>query len=174
MTARTWRNGTAAIGLMATVALMATPGLARAENPHIDLAVKESGGVAEVVFLNSACPNGQRGCIEMPRGQSNWISWELDLASQQAGWSLESLYFGTADKQIGNLKDCTLSAFGLTEEDQRTGLASTAEIFGNGKRLRIWDENDQECVTHYTINAVNTGSGQTAKSDPLINNRGRL
>ena len=57
--------------------------------------------------------------------------------------------------------------------DRASGKASTAEIFANGKRLRIWDENDRECITHYTLRAVNDDTGQTAESDPIIDNRGR-
>jgi hypothetical protein len=159
--------------LLITSALWLAPGQLLAQNPHIDVTVKASGGVAEIVFLNSACPNGQRGCIQMPRGQSNWISWEFDQATEQAGWSFDSLYFGTAEKQTGNLKDCTVTAFGLSEADRASGHASTAEVFANGKRLRIWDENDSECITHYTLRAVNDETGQTAESDPIIDNRGR-
>lgn len=159
--------------LLAAGALWLAPALALAENPHIDVAVRSSGAVAEIVFLNSACPNGQRGCVQMPRGERNWISWEFDADSARAGWSFESLYFGAADKQTGNLKDCTVTAFGLSEADRSSGHASTAEIFANGKRLRIWDENDRECVTHYTLRAVNAATGQTAESDPVIDNRGR-
>lgn len=165
-------RGAVLCALAFTAALLA-PGLALAQNPHIDVAISESAGVATLEFQNSACPNGQRGCIQMPRGQSNWISWEIDGASSQAGWVLESLYFGTADKQTGDLKDCTMSAFGLSESDRSSGRASTAEVFANGKRLRIWDENDSECITHYTLNAVNTATGQRAASDPIIDNRGR-
>lgn len=159
--------------LLVAGGLSLAPALALAENPHIDVAVTSSGGVAEIVFLTSACPNGRRGCVQMPRGERNWISWELDNDSAQAGWTFESLYFGTADKQTGNLKNCTVTAFGLSEADRSSGHASTAEIFANGKRLRIWDENDSECITHYTLRAVNKSTGQTAESDPVIDNRGR-
>jgi hypothetical protein len=161
-------------GLLAVVAVCFGPGAALAQNPHIDVTVEESGAVAEIVFQNSACPSGQRGCVQMPRNERNWISWELDQASHQAGWSFDarSLYFGTAEKQVGNLKDCTMSAFNLDESDRSSGHASTAEVFANGKRLRIWDENDSECITHYTLRAVNT-SGKRAESDPVIDNRGR-
>lgn len=159
--------------LLVVGALWLTPALVMAQNPHVDVAVRSSAGVAEIVFLNSACPNGARGCVQMPRGERNWVSWELDSASTQAGWTFESLYFGTADKQIGNLKDCTVSAFGLSDADRSSGRASTAEVFANGKRLRIWDDNDSECITHYTLRAVNQASGQTAESDPVIDNRGR-
>jgi len=164
---------TTCMRLLVAGGLLLAPGLALAQNPHVDVEIRESAGVAELVFLTSACPNGQRGCVQMPRGQSNWISWELDQASHQAGWSLQSLYFGTADKQTGDLEDCTMSAFQLPESDRSSGHASTAEVFANGKRLRIWDENDQVCITHYTLNAVHGASGRTARSDPIIDNRGR-
>ena len=154
-------------------ALSLAPGPLLAQNPHIDVTVRSSGGVAEIVFLNSACPSGQRGCVQMPRGERNWISWEIDQAAAQAGWTFDSLYFGTADKQTGDLKDCTMDAFGLSGADRASGFASTAEVFGNGKRLRIWNENDRECITHYTLQAVNEDTGQTAESDPIIDNRGR-
>jgi hypothetical protein len=173
MSVRTLKNKTMIPLLLVASALWLAPGQLFAQNPHIDVAVRESGGVAEIVFLNSACPNGQRGCVQMPRGESNWISWEFDQDTSQAGWSFEGLYFGAADKQVGNLKDCTVDAFGLSEADRASGDASTAEIFANGKRLRIWDENDRECITHYTLRAVNDDTGQTAESDPVIDNRGR-
>jgi hypothetical protein len=160
------------MALLVACAPWLSPGSVLAQNPHIDIAVRESGGVAEIVFLNSACPNGNRGCVQMPRGERNWVSWEFDPTSAQAGWTFESLYFGTANKQTGNLKDCTMDAFGLPEEDRGSGRASTAEIFANGKRLRIWNENDRECITHYTLKAVNQ-NGMKAESDPVIDNRGR-
>jgi len=158
---------------LAASVLWLAPGVVLAQNPHIDVTVRTSGGVAEIVFLNSACPNGQHGCVQMPRGESNWVSWEFDQASSQAGWSFDSLYFGAADKQTGNLEDCTVDAFRLSASDRASGYASTAEIFANGKRLRIWDENDRECITHYTLRAVNDSTGQRAESDPIIDNRGR-
>ena len=160
-------------GLLAAVALSLAPLTALAQNPHIDVTVTTSAGVAEIEFLNSACPNGRPGCVQMQRGQRDWISWEFDQESAQAGWSFESLYFGTAEKQTGNLKECTMRAFGLAEPDRASGYASTAEIFANGKRLRIWDENEEECITHYTLKAVNKVTGQTAESDPIIDNKGR-
>lgn len=159
--------------LLAAGLLWLLPVPLMAQNPHIDVAVRATGGVAEIVFLNSACPNGQQGCVQMPRNERNWVSWEFDAASAQAGWVFDSLYFGVADKQTGNLKDCTVSAFNLTGADRASGYASTAEIFANGKRLRIWNENDRECITHYTLRASNPATGQTAESDPIIDNKGR-
>ena len=163
----------AAAALVTAAVLWLVPGPALAQNVHIDVTVTTAGGVSEIDFLNSQCPNGKPGCVLMDRNRRDWISWEFDRESAADGWVFTGLYFGNAEKQVGNLKDCTMAAFVLPEGDRVSGHASTAKITSNGKRIQVWDENDQACITHYTLKARNENTGETAESDPIIDNRGR-
>ncbi len=161
----------------AAVLFMLIPFSTWAQNPHIDLKVNGSGNSAKIEFLNSACPQepGNRGCVELGHGMQNHVSWELDQDSWQAGWRLSKLLFSPDGNHWGEsgypLSDCTMEDFQLDPEDRDTGLASTAEVRANGKRMRIWDENRNRCDTWYRIFATNINGGE-ADSDPIIKNRG--
>jgi hypothetical protein len=156
---------------------------AYAQNPHIDVTIIQSGGNDKLDFINSACSDrpGEKGCVLMSRGSKNWISWELDRNSTGEGWVLTRLDFSPDGVHWGDpgypLSGCTVSAFRLTEQDRITGHASTAQVLGNGKRMRIWDENDNDpqtpCITHYRLTAENINTGNITDSDPVIDNRGR-
>lgn len=160
------------------LALAVLPALSFAQNPHIDLTIVENGGVAKMEFDNSACPDrpNQKGCVLVDRGNRSWISWEIDSASWQAGWRITVLRFSPDGTHWGDpahpLADCTVFDFALTEADRLSGEASTATVTANGKRMRIWDENNNACETWYRLFAENISTGQTANSDPIIRNRG--
>lgn len=159
------------------ILLTLLPVSAWAQNPHIDLSVSGSGDSAKIQFLNSACPQepGNRGCVELGHGMQNHISWELDQDSWQAGWRLAALFFSPDGSHWGEngypLNDCTMEDFELVDGDRHTGQASSAVVVANGKRLRIWDKNENVCDTWYRIFATNN-NGDQADSDPIIKNRG--
>ena len=169
----------AALGLLMVVFSAS----AYAEDPFIDVKVIQSGGADKLDFVNSECPDrpNEKGCVLMSRGSKNWIFWELDRTSTDNGWVLTRLDFSPDGAHWGDpgypLKDCTVSAFRLSEEDRISGHASTAEVLANGKRMRIWDENDNDpevpCITHYRLTAENTRTGDVTDFDPVIDNRGR-
>lgn len=172
-----------AVVLLGIIIAFALPGVALAQNPHIDLKIEVNGGVAKLQFENSECPSrpNDKGCVLMRQGSQNWVSWELDQDSWQSGWRLNNLDFSPDGSHWGDsghpLSNCTASAFQLTANDMVTGHASTAEVRANGKRMRVWNENDNApgtiCITHYKLSAVNENTGMNADSDPVIDNRGR-
>lgn len=169
----------ATILVLISAGLLTLSAQALAQNPHIDLTVVESAGVAKMQFQNSACPQhpNDKGCVSVDRGNRSWISWEIDQASWQNGWRITELHFSPDGTHWGEsgypLMDCTVFDFGLTETDRMTGVASSAQSDGNGKRMKIWDENNNRCETWYRLFAENIDTGETADSDPVIRNGGR-
>lgn len=158
--------------------LAVLPILASAQNVHIDLNFIEVDGKAKMDFVNSACPNrpNEKGCVLMDRGNRDFISWEIDQTSWQNGWRLTALHFSPDGTHWGDpaypLADCTVFDFALTAADRLSGVASTAQVRANGKRMRIWDENNNSCETWYRLHAENIVTGEKADSDPRIENRG--
>jgi len=145
------------------VVSLASSAAAVAADKHINVTV--SGN--KLVFQNSECPDrpSEMGCVEAEYGNSPVISWELTGTGSDQ-WQFSGLGFGPTP-----LQDCTVADFGLSEEDRRTGQASSAQIVANGKRLQIRDENRNQCITQYTLRAVSSG-GVQIDSDPIIDNRG--
>ena len=154
------------------------PVVVSAQNVHIDLTFIEVDGKAKMDFVNSACPSrpNEKGCVLMVRGNRDFISWEIDQNSWQAGWRLTSVHFSPDGTHWGApaypLADCTVFDFALTAADRLSGQASTAQVRANGKRMRIWDENNNACETWYRLHAENIMTGEQADSDPRIENRG--
>lgn len=144
--------------------LLAVSDALSAQDKHIDVSV--SGN--KPVILNSECsdrPN-ENGCILAGRGTSPMISWELTgLGSEQ--WSFSDLPFNLLP-----LQDCTVADFGLSQSDRQSGVASTAQIVANGKRLQIRDHSQNQSITQYTLSAV-SADGMRIDSDPVIDYRGR-
>jgi len=134
-----------------------------AQNKHIDVSVNGD----KLVFLNSECPErpNEMGCVMAEHGSSPMISWELSGPGSEQ-WSFSGLQFSPVP-----LQDCTVADFGLSEADRHSGVASTAQIVANGKRLQIRDRNTTVCITQYTLTAIST-DGRQADSDPVIDNRG--
>ena len=147
---------------MATLLVFAF-GSAQAADKHINVTV--SGN--KLVFQNSECPDrpSEMGCITAEYGNSPMISWELTGPGSEQ-WQFSGLGFGPTP-----LQDCTVADFGLSEDDRRTGQASSAQIVANGKRVQIRDHNRNQCITQYTLRAVSSG-GMEIDSDPIIDNRG--
>ena len=164
------------VSAWALVAL-AVCGPAQAQDKHIDVAVQEQGGVFKLVFLNSACPErpNERGCIEAGHGSSPVLSWGLDAASS-AEWSFTRLQFSPDGAHWGDpghpLQDCTVQDFNLAPDDAQTGLASTARVIADGKRMQIKNDNVNVCTTHYKLVAARRDGGGEIDSDPIIDNRG--
>lgn len=156
---------------------LAVGGHAQAQDKHIDVTVQEQGGVYKLVFLNSACPErpNERGCIEAGHGSSPNISWQLDDDSSRE-WSFVRLQFSPDGVHWGDpgypLADCTMTDFRLAPEDRQTGLASTARVVADGKRMQIKDDNVNECTTHYKLFAARRDGSGEIDSDPIIVNRG--
>ena len=134
-----------------------------AQDKHIDVAVNGN----KLVFQNSECPDrpNDMGCILVERGNSPMISWELAGPGSE-GWTLSALQFNPVP-----LQQCTVDDFELSEADRQTGVASTAQIVSNGKRLQIRDRNRNVCESQYTLIAV-SGDGRRIDSDPVIRNGG--
>lgn len=134
-----------------------------AQDKHIDVSVNGN----KLVFLNSECPQrpNDMGCVMAEHGTSPMISWELSGTGSEQ-WSFSGLRFSPVP-----LQDCTVVDFGLSEGDRQSGVASTAQIVSNGKRLQIRDRNTAECITQYTLSAI-SADGRQADSDPIIDNRG--
>jgi hypothetical protein len=137
--------------------------LLMAQDKHIDVAVNGN----KLVFQNSECPDrpNEMGCVLVERGNSPLISWELVGAGSE-GWTLSALQFNPVP-----LQQCTVDDFGLSEADRQTGIASTAQILANGKRLQIRDRNRNVCESQYTLIAVSS-DGRQIDSDPVIRNGG--
>lgn len=171
----TWK--TQLLRTLLVVAGIAGVTSAFAQDKHIDVSVESSGGANKLVFLNSECPDRrtQKGCVLAERGSAPVISWRLDRES--AGeWELVSLQFSPDGAHWGDpghpLADCTVEAFRLSESDRASGMASSAQIPGQGEMLMIRDRNINVCLTHYLLTAQHRGSGEKIDSDPVIDNRG--
>ncbi len=134
-----------------------------AEDKHIEVTVNGN----KLVFLNSECPErpSDMGCIMAEYGSSPVISWQLTGPGSE-GWRFSRLEFSPVPVQ-----DCTVEDFALTGADRQSGLASTAQVVADGRRLQIRDRNRNQCVTQYTLYAVSNG-GAEIDSDPIIDNRG--
>lgn len=167
------RNRTILIGWAALTLAACSP----SQDKHIDVTVQEQGDVFKLVFLNSECPErpNDKGCIQAEKGSSPMISWGLDEASS-GEWSFSRLQFSPDGVHWGEggyaLKDCTKDAFNLTDGDKQTGIASTAKVVADGKRIQIRDDNENECTTHYRLVAARRDGGGEIDSDPIIDNKG--
>jgi hypothetical protein len=156
---------------------LAAWGQAWAQDKHIDVTVQEQGGIFKLVFQNSACPErpNERGCIQADYGSSPVISWGLDAASSTE-WSFTRLQFSPDGAHWGDpghpLQGCTMEDFNLAPDDAQTGLASTARVVADGKRMQIKNDNVNECTTHYKLFAARRDGGGEIDSDPIIVNRG--
>jgi hypothetical protein len=152
---------------------LAGPGLALAQDKHIDLSVVQN----KLVFNNSECPGrpNEMGCVEAPRGSSPNISWELDGESNR-DWALDGLQFSPNGSNWGDsqhpLADCTMEDFSLSPGDRTSGNASTARVVANGQKMMIKDNNHNECLTYYMVHARNRNSGEKISAHPVIDNRG--
>ena len=155
--------------------LISSPYTLFAADKHIDLTVYHNGTSDKMRFDNSECPASpqDKGCIEVLRGKSPMISWELDSASNQ-DWKLTRLQFSNDGQHWGDnpLQDCTMVAFGLKDNDKVTGIASTASVVANGRLLKIRDINREACTTYYKLFAEPRDGGAEINSDPVIKNRG--
>ena len=149
-----------------------------AQDKHIDVEVKQSGGTYKLEFRNSECwdlPN-DKGCVFADKGSQPIISWELvgDLATQ---WQFSRLQMSPDGNHWGDsgypLADCTVADFNLAEADRVSGAASSAQIVANGRRLQIRDNNQNVCDTHYRLYAVPVNGGPEIDSDPRIRNGGK-
>jgi hypothetical protein len=134
-----------------------------AQDKHINVAVNGD----KLVFQNSECPDrpNEMGCVLVERGNAPMISWELDGPGSE-GWTLSALQFNPVP-----LQQCTVDDFDLSEADRQTGVASTAQIVSNGKRLQIRDRNRNVCESRYKLIAV-SADGRQIDSDPVIRNGG--
>lgn len=156
---------------------LAVCGQAQAQDKHIDVTVQEQDGVFKLVFLNSACPErpNEHGCIQADHRSSPIVSWGLDEASS-GEWSFLRLQFSPDGVHWGDpahpLQDCTVEDFNLAPDDVQTGLASTARVIADGKRMQIKDDNVNVCTTHYRLVAGRRDGGVEIDSDPIIDNRG--
>jgi len=156
---------------------LAVYGQAQAEDKHIDVIVQEQDGVSKLVFLNSACPErpNEHGCIQADHRSSPVISWGLDQASS-GEWSFLRLQFSPDGVPWGDpghpLQDCTMEDFNLAPDDAQSGLASTARVIADGKRMQIKDDNVNVCTTHYKLVAARRDGGGEIDSDPIIDNKG--
>ena len=157
--------------------LISSPFTLFAADKHIDLAVYHNGTSYKMRFDNSECPASpqDKGCIEVLRGNSPMISWELDSASNQ-DWKLTKLQFSPDGQHWGDanykLDSCTAEAFGLSEAERISGIASSAEVVANGRLLKIRDTNRGACTTYYKLFAEPRAGGAEINSDPVIKNRG--
>lgn len=150
---------------------------ALAQDKHIDVSVKQEGGVYKLKFLNSECPDNPNymGCIQAAHGSSPVISWALDDASSE-DWVFTRLRFSPDGVHWGDsahpLDNCTVEDFELQPADAASGWASSAQVLANGKRLQIKDRNRNVCTTHYRLFAAPKAGGAEIDSDPVIDNRG--
>jgi hypothetical protein len=172
-TTRLVRNRTIFLG-WAALTLVAC---AQTQDKHIDVTVQEQGGVFKLVFLNSECPErpNEKGCIQAVHGSSPIISWALDDASSDE-WSFSRLQFSPDGKHWGDpaypLQDCTMQDFNLARGDAQSGVASTARVVADGKRIQIRDYNVNVCTTHYKLVAARRDGSGEIDSDPIIDNKG--
>jgi hypothetical protein len=157
--------------------LISSPFTLFAADKHIDLTVYQNGTSSKMRFDNSECPASlqDNGCIEVLRGKSPMISWELESASNE-DWKLTRLQFSPDGQHWGDanykLETCTSDAFGLSDADRTSGEASTAEVVANGRLLKIRDTNRKACTTYYKLFAEPRDGGAEINSDPVIKNRG--
>lgn len=165
-------------GLLA-LALFGLAGASAVEgaDKQVDLTVVSGEAGYKLEFLNSECAGrpDEKGCIEADHGNSPVLKWELDRASG-ADWMLTRLQFSPDGDHWGEaghpLQDCTMEAFALETGDRDTGIASTAMVTANGRKLQIRDRNQAPCSTHYRLYAMPRAGGAEIDSDPVIDNRG--
>ncbi|MDZ4731542.1 MAG: hypothetical protein SH820_16555 [Xanthomonadales bacterium] len=164
--------------LMALLAALSSPSLS-AQDKLIDLTVVGSGSDFKIQFLNSACMDNaqQGGCIEVQKGESGTLTWELDSMGETY-WMLTRFQFSADGVNWGDsnfpLPACNVKNFNLEARDQFTGNAASAMITGNGRKVMISNSNEEECQTHYRIYAMPKAGGMEIHSDsvPMISSQG--
>lgn len=151
---------------IAATLVFSTPLLAA--DPKIDLYVGEVNGQQKLLFGSTGCPNGKPGEICVAKGSKVWIMWELDKASNDAGWELSGLRLSWDDPL---LTPCIVDDFNV---DPQSGVALDFEVKPGGKEARNRDENDctKAYEANYTISATHPTMGPI-NSDPVIRNGGR-
>lgn len=160
------------------LACLASPALL-AKEKLIDMTVVGSGSNFKLEFLDSACSdkNAGNGCVEVEKGSSPMLNWELDV-NGETYWMLTRLQFSADGENWGNsrfpLNDCSVKDFELEARDQFTGNAASAMITGNGRKVRIMNRNTENCQTYYRIYAMPKAGGMEIYSDarPMISNAG--
>jgi len=139
----------------------------------IDMTVVGSGSDFRLEFLNSECSDKtqQNGCIEVKKGESTTLVWELDVMGETY-WMLTRLQFSADGQNWGDsrfpLPDCAVRAFTLEDRDQFTGNAASAMITGNSRKILIQNLNEEECRIYYRIYAMPKAGGMEIASDPMI------
>jgi len=144
-----------------------------ADEKLIDMTVVGSGNDFRLEFLNSGCSDKaqQNGCIEVKKGESATLAWELDVMGETY-WMLTRLQFSADGQNWGDsrfpLPDCAVKAFTLEDRDQFTGNAASAMITGNSRKILIGNRNEEECRAYYRIYAMPKAGGMEISSDPMI------
>jgi hypothetical protein len=164
--------------LLALSACLTSP-LVSAKEKIIDLTVVGSGSDFKLQFLSAACENKQaeNGCVEVAQGDESMLNWELDSIGETY-WMLTRLQFSADGENWGDSKfplpQCAVEVFALEARDQFTGNAASAMITGNGRMVRIPNNNTEACQAYYRIYAMPKAGGMEISSDarPLITNHG--
>lgn len=147
---------------------------------QVKLAVDESSVPARLyVTSNDAqCPGGPSDCIEVPRGSSDNLFFDLDNACKAGGpaYKLQQFRIAMAQKQWPSgsnpLPDYVASDFGA---DAYSGIINLYD--GNNQlkddRIKFKDNNEKPYTVFYEILAVACNGGGEARLDPSIRNTGK-
>jgi hypothetical protein len=147
---------------------------------HVKLAVDASSSPARLyVTSNDAqCPGGPSDCIQVPKGGSDNLFFDLDNACHADGpdYKLQQFRIAEAPKQWpspGNPLPAHMAAdFGA---DANSGVidlsAGTNQL--KDDRIKFKDDNSTAYEVFYEIVAVGCSGAGEARLDPSIKNTGR-
>jgi hypothetical protein len=167
-----------AVAFAALVAVSCFPGMAMAA--HVELAVDSTTAPPRlyVILNDSKCPGGADDCIEVARGSSHNLFFDLDNSCKASGpeYKLQQFRIAMSSKNwptSGNpLPAHVVDDF---DADPNTGYVNLAGGDNQLKdeRIKLRDMNSSAYEVFYEITAVScTGNGEI-KLDPTIRNTGK-
>jgi len=161
---------------------MISTGVPAVADAAIYVQLEVSGGDSLIVIGNgSQCANGPLDCIEVTKGSSPNLYFDLDKACKSGGpeYQLEQIRIAMADKDwptAGNpLPDDVADDF---YADKDTGVIDL--VRGNHgwnklskDRIKLKDKNSREYMVFYEITARQCDGNGTIVLDPMVRNDGR-
>ena len=175
-TVKSWRM---AAVIAASMGVSCFPGMAMAA-VHVELAVDGTTAPPRlyVILNDSKCRGGADDCIEVAKGSSHNLFFDLDDSCKASGPEYRLAQFRIAM----NSKDWPTSGNPLPphvandfDADPNTGFVNLAsgENQLKDERIKLRDKNSSAYEVFYEITAVScTGSGEI-KLDPTIRNGGK-
>lgn len=147
---------------------------------HVDLAVDSTTAPPSlhVIGNDSQCPGGALDCIQVSKGDSPNLYFDLDKACESGGpaYKLEQFRIAMAEKQWPSSSNpLPADAADDFNADPNSGLVNLAAGSNRLKdaRIKFKDKNSSAYTVFYEITARECNGEGEIKLDPSITNTGK-